>query len=254
MTASFLLPRPSGLLTTLCVFACGLFTARAAESLPNLDEEKPNPRFAVTDRVWPSKPGEAHICLWKDDALAALSLTIDDNCGPDVPWWLEMAEKHSLPLTWFLITERIGKGNRFNLTWPDWVAVGEKGHALESHTAMHFHTDREGWDGVEWEYTQAIKDIEENVPGHRVHFLAYVGGKNSHLNSRELAAKNYAAARGTTGRINPPNATDYLNVSAMSNPNLGDGAAWSDLNGMFDPTHRGYRGWAVIIYHLVQDK
>jgi hypothetical protein len=31
------------------------------------------PRFALTDRVWPAKPGGADVCLWQDDNLAALS-------------------------------------------------------------------------------------------------------------------------------------------------------------------------------------
>ena len=44
------------------------------------------PRFDPPEITWPAAPGEAEICLWKDDKYAAVSLTIDDNCRPDHDW------------------------------------------------------------------------------------------------------------------------------------------------------------------------
>jgi hypothetical protein len=119
---------------------------------------------------------------------------------------------------------------------------------------LHLNVDQAGWAGVEWEYADSIKQIEEKIPGHQVAHLAYPGGKNSGLNDRDLAAKYYASARGTTGKINPPNKIDYLGVFAMTAPNLGDGGKWADLNMLFQPGNAAYRGWAVLIYHYVKDK
>lgn len=44
-----------------------------------LAESPDRPRFELRDRDWPGKVGEASVCLWKDDALAACSITIDDK-------------------------------------------------------------------------------------------------------------------------------------------------------------------------------
>ncbi len=226
----------------------------AKEQLKNLDEEKPKPRFVITDKVWPAQPGEAAICLWKDDQLAALSVTVDDNPGPDLEWWIEKAEKHNIPVTWFLITERISGSNAFNRKWEDWASVLPKGHGLESHTVMHLHVEKPEWQGIEWEYAESIKQIEEHIPDHKVHFLAVPGGKNRNLNDRAIAAKYYNAVRGGAGKPNPANATDYLAINGMTAPKLdSEEAPWADLNTLFVPGNN-YRGWAVIVHHFIKNK
>ena len=95
------------------------------------------PRFAIPEITWPAAPGDAEICLWKDDKYAAISLTIDDNCGPDHEWWLKQAEKHGFKLTWFVITDRVDGPNRFNGTWADWQRLADAGHSIQSHTTNH---------------------------------------------------------------------------------------------------------------------
>jgi len=228
--------------------------AFATEQLRNLNEKDPKPRFEVTDRTWPSRPGEASVCLWKDDKLAALSVTIDDNSGPDVEWWLETSAKRNLPLTWFLITGRISGPNRYNLKWEDWAGVRARGHEIESHTVEHLHTEVPGWGSIEREYAESIKQIEAGIPGHTARFLAYPGGKNKDLNDREVAAKYYNGARGGPGMPNRANTIDYLAVNGMSSPNLGEGGEWANLNNLFVSGHKNYRGWAVIVHHLLKDK
>ena len=42
--------------------------------LRNLAETPVTPRFPITDKVWPAKAGEASICLWEDDKVAAFSV------------------------------------------------------------------------------------------------------------------------------------------------------------------------------------
>jgi hypothetical protein len=192
--------------------------------------------------------------LWKDDKLAALSVTVDDNSGPDLEWWMEKAEKHNLPVTWFLITGRISGSNGFDRKWEEWAGVLPKGHALESHTVMHLHADKPEWQGIEWEYAESIAQIEKNIPGHKVHFLAIPGGPNKGLNDRALAAKHYNAVRGGAGKPNAANTIDYLAINGMSSPKLDSvEAPWADLNSLFVPGNN-YRGWAVIVHHFIKDK
>jgi hypothetical protein len=223
--------------------------------LPNLNEPAPKPRFEVRDRTWPTSPDKPEICLWKDDKLAALSITIDDNCGPDVDWWLARSAEEGIPLTWFVITGRIGGANAFDLTWPKWAEVAAKGHGVESHTVMHLHVDKPEWQGIEWEYEHSRQQIRDGMPGHEARFLAYPGGPNKKINDRNLAAKHYAAVRGAVGKMNPANQIDYLDVFAMSAPNLGgEQADWANLRKLLIPGSPAYRGWAVIVHHMVKDR
>ncbi len=217
------------------------------------------PRFEVTDRVWPERPGDAHVCLWKDDRLCALSITIDDNCAPDHAWWIEQGKKYGWKFTWFVITERAGTGGYWG-TWDGWTNLRQLGHDVQSHTVTHLHFGDEGRTDdeikdIDTEYAVSIRQIEENLKGHRCAVLAYPGGKNSHLNDREVAAKYYIGARGTVGHINRANQIDYLNTSSIGGINIG-GAPWSEFNNLLDPAQyrgRGYRGWYCTHFHGVKE-
>lgn len=228
--------------------------AGASEQLPNLSDEKPTARFAVSAPAWPANPGDAAICLWKDDKVAPVTFTVDDNSAPDVPWWLEMGDKYGLKVTWFIISKNVG-GNGVGGTWDLWREVLARGQDVQSHTHTHLHVDEPGWEGIEWEYTESKKLIEENLAGHRVRFLAYPGGPNSKLNDRVVAGKSYAGARGVTGTLVAPNVVDYLGVRAVTESSFDNPKArWADLKRVLDPTDTVYRGWAILIYHGVKDK
>ena len=235
----------------LGVFACSAFSA---EQLSNLNEEKPEKRFEVQDRTWPANPGEAEICLWKDDKIAAVTFTVDDNCSPDVPWWLEMGDKYGIRITWFIITKNVG-GNGWGGTWELWKEVLDKGHEVQSHTHTHLHNELPEWESIAWEYTKSKSMIEENLPGTRVRVLAYPGGKNSGLNDREVAAKTYAGARAVTGTLVPVNLIDYMGVRAVTETSFNNPAAkWADLQRILDPADKVFRTWAILIYHGMKDK
>lgn len=236
---------------TLLVGVSGL---ACGEQLPNLTDEKPAARFQVKDISWPANPGDAEICLWKDDKIAPVCFTVDDNLAPDVPWWLEMSEKYGFPVTWFIITKNVG-GNGVGGTWQLWTEVLSKGHDIQSHTHTHLHVEEPGWQNIEWEYAESKRMLEEKLPGHRVRFLAYPGGPNSKLNDRNVAAKYYAGARGVTGTIVNPGQVDYLGVRAITEDSFDNPkASWADLKRVLDPADKVYRAWGIYIYHGVKDK
>jgi peptidoglycan/xylan/chitin deacetylase (PgdA/CDA1 family) len=242
-------------ITTLALLSGWILgVAQAAEQLPNLSDEKPAPRFAVGDRTWPAQPGDAEICLWKDDKMAPVTFTVDDNCSPDVPWWLEMGDKYGIKVTWFLISKNI-EGNGWGGTWDLWKQVLAKGHDIQSHTHTHLHIEEPGWQSIEWEYTESKKVLEENLPGTRVRFLAYPGGPNSKLNDRTVAAKIYAGARGVTGTLVPANVIDYFGVRAVTESSFNNPEAkWADIKRVLDPADKVFRTWMIFIYHGVKDK
>lgn len=146
---------------------------RKLRTLPASDR----PRFEVTDRVWPAKVGEAAICLWHDDAMAAVSITIDDNWAPNHAWWLEVTAKYGVKVTWFVITGRVDAGNAFFGTWKDFAKLKAAGHDIQSHTVNHFGAVNGEQMSTEQEYKLSIEQLEKNLPGHKVRTLAYPGGR-----------------------------------------------------------------------------
>lgn len=218
-----------------------------------LTEKPESPRFEVKDIQWPAEVGQADICLWKDDKLAAVSLGVDDNFGGEIDWWKEKCAEYDIKMTWFVITGRVDSGQVQWGTWDQYRELHTLGHGVESHTVTHLHAEEPDWGGIEWEYKLSKEHLEQNIPGNKVATLAYPGGKNSGLNDREVAAKFYRTARGTTGTPNAANMIDYYSVNAMSNWNLGgEKAIWADLNNVLSPelnAGRHYRGWAFPFCH-----
>ncbi len=122
----------------------------------NLSDKPAKPRFEVTDKKWPSKIGEADLCLWHDDKLAALSLGVDDNFPGEIDWWKGQAALYDFKVTWFVITGRIVKEGRSNGgLWSQFQELEALGHGVESHTVTHLHVVDPGWGTPEWSYEKA---------------------------------------------------------------------------------------------------
>jgi hypothetical protein len=255
-------------LCTCLLAACTALSAADAapaegRSLMNLGGGRPTaPRFPLTDRTWPGQPGEAALCLWRDDKFAAYSVSIDDNCAGDVPWWLEQAQAHGVPLTWFVITSTIDDPKAYKPqsgTWDSWKAVVAQGHAVESHSVLHWHgfqddgTPPADWQGYAWECTESKARIAAGT-GRPARFYAYAGGKAAPKhNDPKTAIQHYLACRGGTG-INQPNLIDYSMVMGMSSASWNDPKApWCDPTRILDtdPKAKYFRGWACPFLHFV---
>lgn len=248
-----------GLLLCLAVLVMSSETGER----PRFDPGKPSaPRFALTDRVWPTQPGEASLCLWSGDKFAAYSVSIDDNCAGDVPWWLEQAKAHGVPLTWFIITGTVDDAKAYkgqSGTWELWKSVIAQGHAVESHSVLHWHgfaddgTPPAGWKGYEWECTESKARIAAGT-GREARFYAYAGGKPAPKhNDADVAIRHYLACRGGTG-INQPDRIDYRMVLGMSSASWGEAKSpWCDPSRILDrdPKARYFRGWACPFLHFV---
>src|SRR5688500_7708039 len=181
--------------------------SRSLRNLPPTDK----PRFEVKPPDWPAKVGDASICLWKGDRIAAASITIDDNTVPDHAWWLAAGEKYGFKFTWFVITGRVGSGNAFFGVWEDFEKLRKAGHEVQSHTVTHFNNTVGEQLGAEAEYKQSIEALEKNLPGLKVTTLAYPGGPNA-KNEESIAARDYSAIRGTPGTFHPVNKVHYTDT------------------------------------------
>jgi len=229
--------------------------AKAKPQGPKLAPIKP--RFEIKDRDWPGAYGDASLCLWKDDAQAVLTITIDDNCAPDHPWWLSMGQKYGCRFTWCIITRRItvGKNAGFDGTWEEWRKIHAAGHDVQSHTYLHGHTEDPEWKGIEPEYANSKKDIETNMPGNKCLIVGYFGGPNSYMNDPAIAAKYYIGGRGGSGSLNSANQVNYMCTNNIGGiPHLGDAKfASQDMKYMFEkgngPIASFYRGWCNSNFH-----
>ena len=232
----------------------------AGDHLLNINQTPKAPRFLNLDKKWPEKAGDADICLWADDKVAAWSIEIDDNHSEDIEWWEAQSKAHGfIPLTWFVITSHVGTGG-YGGTWDIFKRLQDEGYRMESHTVDHFGNLKPDWQGVEWDYTQAIKDLDANLTNHTTHFLAYPGGANPNPNDRDIAAKYYMAARGGLGTPVAANMIDYLNVNGY-HPVIGNPkASWADPTNVLNEKNpnpgnqRYYRGWTNMFWHGVNHK
>jgi len=231
-------------------------------SLPPCD----GPRFEVTDRVWPKGVGQGHVCLWKGDALAAVSITIDDNTAPDHDWWLEQGERYGVRATWFVITSLVNDDRPgYHGSWEAFRRLHRAGHDVQSHTITHVAPGR-GFDpddpgrNLDAEYGRSRQLIEQHVPGQRVLTLAFPGGSYQRDHTDPMrAAKYYVAARGGVGHINAANRVNYRRTHSIGNGlriNGPDGVR-NRLVNLIDAEESyrpfQYRGWYVTHFHRVRE-
>ena len=231
----------------------------AASGLRTLGGASSNRFDPPSDRTWPASPGDAEVCLWKDDAFAAGSITIDDNCAFDHDWWLEQTRTNGIPLTWFAITDRIGGSNpAADGTWAGWQRLVDAGHAVQSHSTNHRHADGDGSNGPTDEELHAMyRDSLAAIDAHLTHnaacCIAYPNGEPH----PEIAAQYAIACRGTTGLPNEPATTDYLNVRASSSADVAPYLAVLFGETVESPAWlnkaKYRRGWFVSLVHSVRD-
>lgn len=247
-------------LSALCAAAltARVWCAEESQQLKNLAHvplEQRNP--VAKEKVWPSEIGQADVCLWKDDKVAAFTLTIDDNTKPDHAWWLEQGKKYGFRFTWFVITENLMSGQRptFSGTWADFQTLLDHGHDVQSHTLTHRNKVLNV--PVEEDYAQSQKQIDENLKGTRCLTLAYPGGGLP--NDPAVAEKFFAGARGGRGLLNQPS-PNYLETNSMSGPastfgDPGERTCWATILGVVEKDPRvlkNYRSWYCIHLHGVQ--
>lgn len=233
----------------MCVLAASAAGGQQPTSQLHTLPASDKPRFEVVDRTWPAKVGEAQVCLWHDDRLAAASISIDDNHPEDHAWWLEMGKKYGFRFTWFVITSRVGKD------WEPYIKLLAAGHDIQSHTVDHFNPRSGKPLPVERNYREAIDQIQQHVPGARVLVMAYPGGDTGKANYEpETAARYYIAARHGKPSINPANQIDYMSTNSMGKFVTSDTSSAGLANAIqLNPDLPAcYRGWASFHFHSLQ--
>ncbi len=245
-----------------------------AGKLTGLTEKPAAPRFELTDKMWPAKPGDASVCLWEDDKTAAYSFSTDDNNAGDFQFWTETSKKYGgLNITFNLITINIGgefdRGRVSSAgTWDLWQKAIDSGFHIASHTVTHVGNPvaSDGWPGPVWEAVESFKAIDSHLTTRKTKVFVYPGSSVKEFNGsakwRAEIAKYVPAARGGSGvPINIANQTDYYDIRTTAAP-----ADWQEgpdkKQSVFDITNiltpnpdknlkKYYRGWATTFIHFV---
>lgn len=240
-------------------------------------------RFTVTDRVWPAKVGDADVCLWADDKMAAVTFALDDGDAPEIKWWLYQMESRGWRMTWHMIVGYADRNFSTNMfgSWADYRGISARGHEVSSHTMNHGHcsdpappyscpidtaldTAKSSCCDINYEYGQAKKEIHDSLGGSQGLTMAYSGHQVyqpyvhagdttwylTYAHDPAVAAKYYIACRGVTGRPNIVNRISYTNTSC----GVADDTAWIDRIIKLDPSNAYYwRGWNVSMWHNIKD-
>ncbi|MBN1980254.1 MAG: polysaccharide deacetylase family protein [Chitinivibrionales bacterium] len=211
----------------------------------NLPEEPRNPRFPLTEKLWPTEFGSTSVCLYEDDKTAAASITIDDNIAEEHEWWIEQGQKFGWHFTWFIIVDIMKNSTPTSGTWEDFKTLTNTyGHNVQSHTVSHFPKgDTMNESIMHDEYSLSKQTIEDNIHGKPCYTLAYPWGNGK----PEIAQNYYIAARGVYGLPNRANQTWYLHTDAgyvtedginyLLNKNSSESQCW--------------RGWISTLYHRI---
>ncbi len=234
----------------------GFRAACVAEGPPSHDELVPQ---------WPREHGEAVVCLWGEDKLAAVSISIDDNNAPDIPFWQDLATEFDWRFTWFVIVHpymrdvysgETGSNTGYFGTGEEFRDLARQGHEIGLHGSCKEmnHLDREA-------YRDHLKKSREYLiatTGAPVLTYAYpcgeVGNESDPKAYYELVQEWAIAARGTQGGATPAHRVDYLNTQSMGPVGLVPEASTRKRLGRLanpnrPPPYSSYRGWAVYLYH-----
>ncbi len=210
----------------------------------------PVPTGSVPDRLWPRAYGGSIVCFWKDDKLAPVSITIDDNHAEDHPFWLTQGDTYGWRWTWFVIVGRIGTSSTYG-DWSGWQEIVNRGHDVQSHSMCHLQCGLT----IEEEYAQSQATLDANLTNTACKVLAYPNGYQP-PNDRTVAAEYYLAGRGVVGVLNKASAIDYMVTSSISGAaNFFEAEShWASFAGILNPANsQKFRAWYVCHFHGVGD-
>lgn len=237
----------------------GLLNLPLPESGLHYNAEQLRPR-------WPERHGEGVISLWGDDKHAALSVTIDDNNAPDIPFWQEMSKEFGWKFTWFVIVhpmmwdifeDKPGTNTGYFGSAEDFKPLHDQGHEIGLHGSCKVMNDLDA-DTYRLHIGKSRAHLE-SVIGNTILTYAYpCGATGENGIYRKVIGETMIGARGTSGGPTPVHLADFLQTNSMGAANLGNAQTRRRFQMLNDPDrplkYSYYRGWPVLLYHNVGDE
>jgi len=160
------------------------------------------------------------ICKWKNNKLAALSITIDDNNEQDLEFWRNISERFDVKFTWFLITEAEESLNV--KSWDAYNQLAKEGHSIQAHDDRNWYSSstEQFLNPTEKQYLKRLNATKYTINSHildnKCETYAYPWGQGN----AKLTRQCYIAARGVIGLLNECDSIDYFNVNSISSVHL----------------------------------
>ncbi len=187
------------------------------------------------------------IATWHGFKKSAFTITFDDNYRFQVTLATPLLNQHNYKATFFLVTNRIGKG------WcPGWDTVNMlalQGHEIASHSKNHANfaelSQNPAWaDSMIHELRDSRDSINARVPSQQCETFAWPSGSVD-TTSINLAKNYYMACRGTENYFNGKTPANFYNIYSQ---HIYHDTPLDEVNGFIDTIiSRG--GWLIERWH-----
>jgi hypothetical protein len=187
------------------------------------------------------------VATWQGFKKSAFTITFDDNYRFQVTLAAPLLNQHNYKATYFLVTNRIGKG------WcPGWDTVNmlaAQGHEIASHSKNHANfavlSQHPEWaDSMIHELRDSRDSINARVPSQQCETFAWPSGSVD-TTSINLAMNYYMACRGTENYFNGKDPANFYNIYSQ---HIYHDTPLDEVNGFIDTiVSRG--GWLVERWH-----
>lgn len=182
------------------------------------------------------------VATWRGFREAAVSHTFDDNTPNQLSAAVPLFDSLGFKLTLYTVTD-------WDPDWPGLAAAAVEGHEIASHTVTH-------------PYLNTLPDSlqDEELGGSRAAILAHVPDAGELTlaypycvsGDDAITSRYYIAARGCSGRIEPPTPSDWLDVSSIIVGPEGPVQTGEELIALAD-SGAADGGWVVLLIHGIDN-
>jgi peptidoglycan/xylan/chitin deacetylase (PgdA/CDA1 family) len=198
----------------------------------------------------PSSNFEYQIADWHGFKKAAFTVTFDDNYRFQVTLATPILNEHNYKATYFIVTNRVGKG--WAPGWDTLRMLASEGHEIASHSKNHADftvlTQHPEWaDSMAHEFRDSRDSINAEIPSQRCETFAWPTGAVN-ATATLLSSYYYMACRGTVNKFNGLEPMDFYNIYSQ---HIYHNTPVSVVNGFTD-TILAKGGWLVERWHGFQ--
>ena len=192
---------------------------------------------------------EYRIARWQGFSKAAVTITFDDNCRFQVVYATPLLDAHNYKATYFIVTNRVGKGRAPG--WDTIAMLASRGHEIASHSKNHPDfvslAENPRWaDSMIHEFRDSRDTINARVPSQRCETFAWPNGEVD-VAALDVSKNYYMACRGSENYFND-SIVVYHNISSQ---HIYHDTPLETVNGYIDSI-MVKRGWLVERYHGFQ--
>lgn len=184
---------------------------------------------------------------WYKFKQAAFTVSFDDNYRFQVTYAAPLLNLHNYKATYFIVTNRVGKG--WAPGWDTLNMLASQGHEIASHSKNHpdfvyLSQHPELADSMRREFRDARDTINARVASQQCETFAWpFGAVNAQVT--EISANYYMACRGSIDRFEDSVPANYYNIYSQ---HIYHDTPLDAVNGFID-TILYYHGWLVERWH-----